>query len=309
LDDAAVSYCHYSNAKPEQNLIALDDLKAGIVFAMKQNLTIQFAYPNYELPADYRQAIESIDHTDIASFRSAISHDADVSVFDSFDELKSCSLIETDKKAFVLRCGKCDFFENVALLSKVLDKVSRLNIVFTDVETFTETDFDKYAGCLNELAEVVGKKYQQNRFPQLNILTDRIMMEKMNNCNAGVENITMAANGKFYICPAFYYENEADNIGDLAKGITIRSRQLFHFDHAPLCSRCDAYQCKRCVWLNRKTTREVNTPSHGQCVIAHLERNASRKLLLDLQEEKMDFPVKSIKELTYLDPFEMRDKF
>ena len=78
LDDTSVSYCHYNSSFVERNLISLDDLKAGILFAMKENLNIQFVYPNYELPLEYDEAIESIDHTKIKS--ETYASDADVIV-------------------------------------------------------------------------------------------------------------------------------------------------------------------------------------------------------------------------------------
>jgi CXXX repeat peptide maturase len=73
------------------------------------------------------------------------------------------------------------------------------------------------------------------------------------------------------------------------------------------CRRCDAYQCRRCIWLNRKLTREVNTPSHEQCVVAHLERNASRILLANIRKANPNFLAETkIEEIDYLDPFEMK---
>lgn len=65
LDDTSVSYCHYESGKTERKLIALNDLKSEILFAMKENLMIQFVYPDYELPQAYKDAIESIDHSKI----------------------------------------------------------------------------------------------------------------------------------------------------------------------------------------------------------------------------------------------------
>ena len=50
LCDTSTSFCHYDNGKVEPRLIGLDDLKKGIKFAMKQNLMIQFLYPDYVLP-------------------------------------------------------------------------------------------------------------------------------------------------------------------------------------------------------------------------------------------------------------------
>ena len=62
LDDTSVSYCHYENSKEHSKLIGLEDLKSAILFAMKENLMIQFLYPNYELPQEYKEVIHSIDH-------------------------------------------------------------------------------------------------------------------------------------------------------------------------------------------------------------------------------------------------------
>lgn len=188
--------------------------------------------------------------------------------------------------------------------------MARLNVVPTDVTHFTEPDFETYRTTLDTLSKGVERLYAEGRNPQLNLLTDRMMLTGMNNCDAGWKSLTLAPNGKFYICPAFYLENEADNVGDPTNGLDIKNPQLYQLDHAPLCRRCDAYQCKRCVWLNRRTTLEVNTPSHEQCVTAHLERNASRLLLQDIRKHGEFLPQqKEIKEIAYLDPFEVREEW
>lgn len=59
------------------------------------------------------------------------------------------------------------------------------------------------------------------------------------------------------------------------------------------------------VWLNRKTTYEVNVPGHEQCVVAHLERNASAALLKSIRKHGDFLPnIEEIKVLECLDPFE-----
>ena len=55
LDDTSASFCHYHNGKTERRLIAYDDLKAALLWAMKENLMVQFVYPNYKLPKEYTQ--------------------------------------------------------------------------------------------------------------------------------------------------------------------------------------------------------------------------------------------------------------
>jgi len=59
------------------------------------------------------------------------------------------------------------------------------------------------------------------------------------------------------------------------------------------------------VWLNRRSTLEVNTPGREQCVSAHHERNASRALLASIRTLGTFLPDREIPEISYLDPFEI----
>ena len=306
LDDTSTSYCHYTNEKANRRLIPLQTLKDGVCYAMKENLNIQFVYPNYKLPKEYLAAIDSIDHTDI--YPAEMADNADVVVFDSLIAAKD--YVFKEEVAYLIRTDKVSLFNEYKIIGEILDKVTRLNVVITDIETFTEDDFMAYKSLLSNLAERVEQIYVSGKSPQLNLLTDRIMLEKMNNCGAGDTSVTLAPDGKFYVCPAFYLSADGYTIGDLVNGLEIKNSQLYRLDHAPLCRRCDAWQCKRCIWLNRKTTLEVNTPSHEQCVVAHLERNASRKLLIDiLKHGKFISGNEEIKEIDYLDPFDVKEEW
>lgn len=306
LDDTSTSFCHYTNEKADRRLIPLQTLKDGIRYAMKENLNIQFVYPNYKLPKEYLAAIDSIDHTDI--YPAEMSDNADVVVFDSLIAAKD--YVFKENVAYLIRTDKVSLFNEYKIIEEILDKVTRLNVVITDIETFTEDDFVAYKSLLSNLAERVEQIYVSGKLPQLNLLTDRIMLEKMNNCGAGDTSVTLAPDGKFYVCPAFYLSADGYTIGDMVNGLEIKNSQLYRLDHAPLCRRCDAWQCKRCIWMNRKTTLEVNTPSHEQCVVAHLERNASRKLLIDIRKHgKFMSGSEDIKEIDYLDPFDVKEEW
>lgn len=306
LDDTSVSYCNYENLKTERRLISLTDLKKGILFAMKQNLMVQFVYPDYNLPNEYKVVIESIDNYKLVSSIST-EKNANVIVFNGFENLVNYDFSESNEKVFVIRSTMEILNRNSMYIIDILSKISRLNIVITDIANFKEHDFDEYKSVLCVFKDAIMDNYKNNRFPQLNLITDRILLENMNNCNAGIENITLAPNGQFYVCPAFYFENENDNVGNPTTGLKIENAQLLKFEFAPICRNCDAYQCKRCVWLNRKTTKEVNTPSHEQCVVSHIERNESEKFLneLHLLDAYLD---KNIQTINYLDPFYLKQK-
>lgn len=323
LDDTSVSYCQCDNDKTKKNLMPLECLKEGVLFGMKENLMIQFVYPDYALPQEYKDVINGVDHCDIVSSRCEdrqLLDKAEIVVFHAIKEMKAYTVKDTG--IYTVRISKDELFAECQSLGEVVKTAKRINVVITDIDKFTEADYRQYKDTLQYLGSVLKDLFARGLSPQLNILTDRMQLDGMNNCNAGYENITVAPDGKFYVCPAFYYSNviegNEDTVGDicqkgfsvgsLEKGLNVKNPQLYEVSHASLCRNCDAYQCKRCVWLNRKTTFEVNTPSHEQCVVAHLERNASRQLLADIRTLGSFCPGKEIKEIDYLDPFDVRKR-
>ena len=84
LDDTSTSFCHYTVSKTDKRLIPLDTLKTGIFFAMKENLSVQFVYPNYSLPKEYMEAIDSVDHYNIMP-ASIMDSSSDAVVIDGWE--------------------------------------------------------------------------------------------------------------------------------------------------------------------------------------------------------------------------------
>lgn len=302
LDDTSTSFCHYSVSKTERKLMPIEMLRKGILFAMKENLSVQLVYPSYRLSEEYMETLDEVDHFNIKP-ASIAEHDTDAIVVDEWDFDEK----ETYHIPLIIRTSSASFFQHGDKLKEALKHAMRIDVVLTDIDTFKEEDFKQYESSLNDLADAVEQMYVDGLSPQLNILTDRMMLQDMNNCGAGDTTVTLAPNGKFYVCPAFYYEDKEDNVGNLKDGLDVKNKQLYKLDYAPICRHCDALQCKRCIWLNRKTTLEVNTPSHEQCVVAHLERNASRKLLSNIRRHGTFLPeFGEIREIDYLDPFDNR---
>lgn len=332
LDDTSVAYCHADNPLKERHLMPIETLKKGILFGMKQNLMIQYVFPDYgtrdcgtrgyELPKEYAEVIESIDNVKIypAGCKPITGiedgNETDVEVADEVPKT-------VEAKNLVLRLPFGEMLKQKDEIAKLFASGVRINLCITDVEQFTDGQIEAYKQLLEDWNGVLLGLYKQGLSPQFNLLTDRMMLKEMHNCEAGVSNITLAPNGKFYLCPAFYYDEQtkvdnqlnhhqptSDNsVGDLEKGLDIPNPQLQKLDHAPLCRNCDAYQCRRCLWHNRKLTWDINTPSHQQCVMAHIERNASRSLLNDIRKVGEFMPEIDIKEINYLDPFEVRKEF
>lgn len=304
LDEAAASFCHYqAPAHQEPKPIAADVLKRGIRFAMCHNLAIQFVYPHYEISAELDAIVHTVDHHKIMPVDIDATK-ADVVVVDGFDLDKAAGL----HKPVTLRVTKDEFMARYLELIPLLDEVPNVNLVFTDVQHFTQADLDAYAQAIKHLSAEVAQMYLAGQNPHINLLTDLLSLGKMNNCGAGMTTLTMAPDGNLYVCPGFYHNNPGCSIGNIdQRELDIPNGYLYTLASAPICSHCDAWHCKRCVWLNRLTTREVNTPSRQQCVMAHLERNASRLMLMAIREHGEFLPERVIDEIDYLDPFDKRN--
>lgn len=306
LDDTSVAYCHADNPLKERRLMPLDTLRKAIRFGMKQNLMIQYIYPDYDLPEEYNTLIESIDHVKIGR---------DVRVYNGVP-------VSVAGKNVVLRLTIGEFIAGQYDIAALLPQVERLNICLTDIAAFRDEQAEDYKKALETLNAVLANLYKKENPTQVNMLTDRLVLTEMHNCEAGTGNITVAPNGKFYLCPAFYYDEQmgisnrmnhstkdaSRSEGDLDGGLQIPNKQLLELDHAPLCRKCDAYHCHRCIWLNDRLTMDANTPSHQQCVLAHLERNASRDLQQRLIADGFRFE-HDIPAITYLDPFDVREEW
>lgn len=300
LDQASVPFCHHQPDEVKGGPISAADLKNAIRFGMKENLAIQFVYPVREIPSELEEIVETIDHVKIKPYPSEKEDilEADINRLPR----------QAQNETIVVRASIKELAEKVSDIEKILYSFKRVNIILKENGVVSSEDIDAYKIFLNRITDYISEQTIRGKdLPQLNILTDRIMLDKMNNCGAGEESITIAPDGKLYICPAFYYDGEPDVAWENNE-LQLPNAQLYRLDHAPICRECDAFQCHRCVWLNKKQTLEVNTPGHTQCVLSHLERNASRKLLEKLTAAGMAIPAKEIPEIDYLDPFEILNK-
>lgn len=299
LDDSAVSFCHYPQ-NTERNLMPLNVLRDAVRFAMLENLNVQFVWPDYELPEEYKKEISAIDHINIASL--SLTKEADILVSDA-SKLSDCP----ENATVVAKISLEEMLENPSVLFPIFKNADRVNILITDVLNFHDSCIVRYEQSLIKVADAVFDELSSGHNLQVNLLTDRLSLKEMNNCNAGYESITLAPNGYFYFCPAFYYAEEKP-CGTIKDGLEIKNPQLFLLENAPICRTCDAWQCRRCIWHNKIFTREVNTPGHEQCVMAHIERRVSRMLGERIKSINETFSLENIPELDYLDPFDKINK-
>lgn len=295
LADNSLSYCHYPSSSKGHKLIDLEMLKLAIKFGMKHNLMIQFIYPDGDLPEGYEKLIETIDSV---KYKSIYKADVDdVGIAKSWPE--DINNIRTNN--VIIRRPIDELMHDIPAIDQSIRKFSRINIVISDIENIIGQVEIDYKQWIARLSGVVLNAYKEGFRTQINLITDRIMLKEPNHCNAGIDSVTVAPDGKFYICPAFYYSG-MNNVGSVTGDWEIKNQQLLKLSNAPICKICDAYHCRRCLYLNKKLTHEVNTPSRQQCVVAHIEREASRILSESLKTNEILEGIE-IPELQYYDPF------
>ena len=119
LDDTSVSFCHYQNKKNRRRLMPLETLKSAIVYAMKENMSIQIVYPDYPLLSNYEEIIDSTDHIKIKPAK--VADDADVVVFNSITEAKGFVDYQGRRIKLNFPSTACLSSPHSILLSVVLD--------------------------------------------------------------------------------------------------------------------------------------------------------------------------------------------
>jgi len=164
------------------------------------------------------------------------------------------------------------------IATDILASVRRLNIIVRDVGEMSQDGLETYERQLQLLAERLVELRRGGTRSEVNLLTDRLDLEGPDDCGAGVHSLTLAPDGKLYICPAFYLTGGDMAVGDVRNGIDATRLQMCHRDRAPLCSTCEAYHCRRCPAEAHRQTLQLNVPSKAFCVAAHIELRVAARL-------------------------------
>jgi CXXX repeat peptide maturase len=303
-DRSAVAFCHDDNPYTEPSWMDARLLRALIAKAEARAMALTFVLGATKPPPEIQRLIDSTEHAEIAP--AAHSGRGAIAVVESGDDSALQNLTPDVSRNLILRLARRDLSRFADIGKALTGRYGRLSIHLNGIEYYTSANLALYAAQLGGFAEELRLRIGEGYRLEVNVLTDRMMLKDMRNCDAGVSHVTVTPDGGCYICPAFYYDGE-DPIGrfDAKKGFTIGKHDNLERARGPLCRRCDAFHCKRCVWLNRKTTGEDNVPSAQQCAIAHIERDASRRLLQNLGTQEPFWRLPRIAELAYRDPLEL----
>jgi len=295
------SFCYYEIPEECTNkLISLDNLQKVAKYSNEHQIPITFIYGDSELPNEYSEVIDSVQHSNILSFSRDTHTNSSVLVVESSDKKAIGQRGVPAGSNCILRIKKSELGFLDSFLESSHWNFSRVSLILRELHTFSEDDYLAYWTTLEHIALKLPQIFMQKGEKELSALTDQIVLRNMNNCNAGSSHLTLAPDGQLYVCPGFYYDFPDNSLGTL-DDFSIPNQQLYEVDHAPVCLECDAYHCKRCVYMHKKSTGEVNTPGREECVASHVERRASQLLARNINPISEAFPVPDI---DYIDPFE-----
>jgi CXXX repeat peptide maturase len=306
LADTAVSFCHYENTNSiTSKWVSIELLNDIIHYCQAQELSINYIFPQETVPLELLDTIEKTDHFKIAPYGALVNSTA--VVINPADFEKMNELDNSNKNIIILRVSKNETKFIHTLINRLQGMFKKLTLVLTEVESYTEEDIETYKEELEKSEECLFQQYKdvKDSLPEINFVSDLWFADQMNNCNAGIAHCTFAPDGNMYICPAFYQKG-ITGIGKLSE-IQVVNKRLFSLDSAPLCNnKCDAFHCKRCIFLNHLLTEEFNTPSNQQCRLSHIEREFSRHLLERLKQvNPLYLQISAIEKINYSDPMEI----
>lgn len=311
LDHNAVPFCHYDNpgyGSRASDWMPLPRLQQAVAFAQERGVSPIYLLGQNAPPKAYARVLDQTPHTAVIPLALHKRIKDSIPVVQRRDVAALARLGGKRMESVILRLDRKALPDLAQLFGKVAKRAKRVNVCLSDVGQYSDQEREIYRSQLDAMQRGIVDCRKPTWATECNVLTDRLMLSEMNNCDAGIKHLTVAPNGRFYLCPGFYYQDPSDNVGTLRDGVTIRNDRLLSVDGAPICHCCDAYHCRRCLLLNKTLTLEINTPSSQQCRATHIEREASRVLRQALEEAgrlKDPGQTQPIAKLDYEDPFEM----
>jgi len=303
LDRAAVSFCYYAVESGDSAPIPLDTLGRAVTYARSRDLTINFIFSGTEPPSSFAEIMGGVRHAKIVPLSLAASCPDAVVVLEA-DELEAGARLADGFSGNVILRFPIDKVDQLfGSLPTLMAKSRRINLCLLGLERASEADLDRYRVFLEDLVEVEESQLRGGNECELSFLTEMLLLDSLRDCNAGIDHLSVGPDGSLYLCPGFLH-GHGGAVGNLMSGPSIPNARLLAIGHAPICSICDAYQCKRCVNLNNKLTLEINTPSRQLCVASHLERNASSALRSRIADVPVFSATRPILATDYLDPLE-----
>ena len=269
-DDQATPHCSYINNKNRTNKMSDELIKKSIKFSLDRHFT----------PVIIGKT--NLEYMHILDNKSDVTKTSDILVHDN-KVLSSRGQNDRKVPIHILHVDKDNILNIMKFVMALVQNYSavRINIILQNIDHFSDSDLQNYKNQL----EILAKYILESDNLQVNVLNGiPAKTDSVNGCGSGVNTYTVAPNGKLYICAGFYFDDQNSNnsndssIGDLDTGINFNYLDDLKIENSIECNRCNNFQCKRCLVLNKRTTNEFKVSPDVQCKIADLENKIGKKL-------------------------------
>lgn len=160
-------------------------------------------------------------------------------------------------------------------LANICNKQAKVNVFIPDIDEWDDADFEIYYEELGRIIDLIREKKLDLDSRKINLF--KAVSPSMSRCGAGRTSIAVAPDGKFYLCPAFYFEKDTNaTIGSMDEDFEFEPIEMLATNKMPMCSQCNK-SCNICIHANCKTTGELNIPSDNQCRIQKINDEFAQK--------------------------------
>lgn len=285
LSDDYVTYCSYQNNNQDTNQMKENVIIEGLNYTQENFMRPIFVHSKNGKTIKYREEylVHDIVHIVPIKHYSKAKEQGFKRILPTYDiedvnneKMLIDNIILNVKANQIKKLG-----EAVYELIKYSD---RININITELDK--HFDEEEYNHQLKTISDKIVEIWEEEKvLKEVNLLTDVLLLDNHDNCQAGENTFVLSPMGKIYTCCAVFSNNQDNFVGDVKDGINKEyGAHLYKLESSNLCKNCDAYQCKNCVEINRENTNEYNVSPAFQCRKSHIEKAVSLELMSKLKE-------------------------
>lgn len=276
--DKIIPHCSYKSNANGEAVISNELIKKGL----------KFCSDNYMLPiflgeCNHGLTKENNVYYEFVDFKNRNSAES-IPIY--YGKLEEIGIPKYRTDMVTLLCNKNNLSELYKIIVYLFQYHQRINLFIQDFDLWEQDELTLYEGLLEQVAEYIINAYKNSKKLQLNALNDLIHLRTSRDCGAGRSSITMAPDGNFYICPAFYFDKKCQSIGNIDEGISLNNKAQLKRTTSESCIECGVLSCNRCLYSNYSKTNEINIPTAQQCKLNYINGRISNKLRDRLVEYK-----------------------
>ena len=270
LSDRGPAFCHYTANADSYIVMSQEVFDAGMQYARSHNMIPVYIGNPTELWSkadrhcvhvriDEYRFLKQLEINEV-ELRIPIFHPtSDRTQLGGLDGASTC----------ILAIDKTTISELLLTISALSKYYSRINVMKTDVRGWDNIIMSAYK---EELKRIEKWRHQSSVKVDINILPIRGTAGE-SRCAAGISEYTLAPDGNFYICPAYYFDG-LFSCGSIADGIINPYKEILSMDKRKKCAMCSNDNCMACTYLDFSRHHMLGATSLQQCSIATAEKEA-----------------------------------